>query len=127
MINSMLFPTGSGGGNNNNTDNNNNNHNHNDNSGNGNAGRIAGPVVGVVVGLALIAALVWYFLRRRRRSPTSPVLASTPVKDTMGPVAPIQNTSPNQDYGELEATPMRPAEVPADNPIYELPVSPGRK
>lgn len=31
-------------------------------------GAIAGGVVGGVVGLALIGALLWFFLRKRRRS-----------------------------------------------------------
>ncbi|GAB1218442.1 hypothetical protein ATERTT37_007696 [Aspergillus terreus] len=78
-----------------------------DDTGSGtNTGAIAGGVVGGVAGLAIILALLWFFLRKRKQ----PENASAPL-DAKGPSPP----------GELDGR-SQPSELPGDHEMmHELP------
>ncbi|CAG9948366.1 unnamed protein product [Clonostachys rosea f. rosea IK726] len=65
---------------------------------------IAGPVIGGVVGLALIGFLVWWLMRRRRRRaqaqhPVSQVAQTSEVPKTGSPAITSQWSSPAPTYG----------------------------
>ncbi|OJJ05952.1 hypothetical protein ASPVEDRAFT_64819 [Aspergillus versicolor CBS 583.65] len=55
-----------------------------DSSSSGNAGTIAGSVVGGCAGLALIMALLWFLIRRRRKQVVATSNLNTPAEDYKG-------------------------------------------
>ena len=84
----------------------------NSSSGSNTAGPIAGGVVGGVAGLAIICALLWYFIRRQSQKHKG-----MPVTE-----APMVQSSPNQfptQPNELDGQPM--AELSSNQPVHELP------
>ncbi|KAL4915241.1 hypothetical protein BDW62DRAFT_127324 [Aspergillus aurantiobrunneus] len=101
----------------------------NSDSSSNNAGAIAGGVVGGCAGLALIIALVWFVMRRRRQKGTSQAAsaplpstdAASPAKEYKGAFQPgeLQDTSVP---AELQASPNSLAhELPPDPVVHELP------
>ena len=68
-------------------------------SGSSNTGAIAGGVVGGVLGLALIAFLVWFFLRRRKRRDQHGGGGATPIDLTGDEVKPYPNDHNNRQTG----------------------------
>jgi hypothetical protein len=82
-------------------------------SGGGSKAWIAGAVIGPIVGLAIIGALVWFFLRRRTNKGTAPQQGSaamTPVNPSHPPVgvggftdAKPQFAQPQQPYPNQSA------------------------
>lgn len=82
-------------------------------------GAIAGIVVGVVGGLALVAAAVFFFLRRKKNPNTQHRLSSTGVS--------LQNQSPASPHAELEAFSVageaKPAYEVESRPLTELPTT----
>ncbi|KAL4892027.1 hypothetical protein BDV59DRAFT_180688 [Aspergillus ambiguus] len=91
-----------------------------DNSSGGNhTGAIAGGVVGGVAGLAIILALLWFFLRRRKqKQQPDAALGVQPTQYT--DVKPV-TLAP----GELDGL-ATPSELPADNHLmHELPAGKG--
>lgn len=92
-------------------------------------GAIAGGVVGGVVGIALIGALVWFLLRRRRRRDAVAYSPGTDVGTTPGIAGP---TTPDTEfYGPKKEASSQPAELHgqatyrAEAPweVYEMPPS----
>jgi hypothetical protein len=81
------------------------------------AGAIAGIVVGVVGGLALVAAAIFFFLRRKKNKGNQHRLSSTGVS--------LQNQSPPSRHAELEsysvAGEAKPAYEVESRPLTELP------
>jgi len=81
------------------------------------AGAIAGIVVGVIGGLALVAAAVFFFLRRKKNAKSQHRLSSTGVS--------LQNQSPPSQHAELEsysvAGEAKPAYEVESRPLTELP------
>ncbi|OJJ59625.1 hypothetical protein ASPSYDRAFT_44011 [Aspergillus sydowii CBS 593.65] len=95
-----------------------------------NTGAIAGGVVGGCAGLALIIALVWFLMRRRRQQApaTDPLMSpdpSTPAQDKKGVYGfELDN---NAMRAELQGNPSTMAhELPPDTVRQELPASPVR-
>ncbi|KAE8389037.1 hypothetical protein ETB97_006238 [Aspergillus alliaceus] len=78
------------------------------------AGAIAGGVVGGVVGAALIVALVWFFIRGRKRSqqPSGEGAAPIPSSYYEAPLPPTELEARKIPY-ELESR--------TDQPLHELP------
>lgn len=90
----------------------------NSSSGSDTAGPIAGGVVGGVAGLAIIIALLWYFIRRQSQKQKE-----VPITEP-----PMVQFSPNQfpdQPNELDG--QHVAELSSNQPIHELPGHPVTK
>ncbi|KAE8162700.1 hypothetical protein BDV40DRAFT_312250 [Aspergillus tamarii] len=81
-------------------------------------GAVAGGVIGGVAGVALIAALIWLFMRRRSRPQPAPIQdGNTPIHDYKYiPNQPVEVDGQGYRY-ELESRPNAPVhELPAQLP-----------
>ncbi|KAJ5181146.1 LPXTG-motif cell wall anchor [Penicillium cf. griseofulvum] len=100
-----------------------------------NTGAIAGGVVGGVAGLAILVALLWYFMRRRPQK-QAPHEQAALTEAAMRQHNPTIQSSGNPS--ELDNTPVKPRELDGapvselgtkddDPPIHELPASQSTK
>ncbi|KAJ5468766.1 hypothetical protein N7475_006518 [Penicillium sp. IBT 31633x] len=103
----------------------------NTSSSSSNTGAIAGGVVGGVAGLAILAGLIWFLLRRRKTArnnigvPTDPSPLMSTVGGSSGPVSEVAGSSVVEYYSKLPtgSDPRSPAELASqqENTVHEMP------